>query len=490
MAWTRKKALKDITILTISQYVVLVLVVLRGFLFSKYLGPEGFGIWQTIFLIFTYGQYSHLGLFNGASILAPENLGAGKTEEANRYLSSAITWMNIFGIFFFILTCAYAFLGFSGFISSNLFPVMIAVVAVPITFNFNFSVYRLQYRGYYKKAGLMQSLMAVTDLILSFILLMTYGLTGAFIGMIISLAVFSLIITRDGYKDLFIFFDRKTFSKLIGTGFPVLIVSFVFAVLTTSDKLSVANLFSKTEMGFFSNAVSLAMLPYTISMALNGVTTQRMLEEYGKTKDKKSIKLFLDENIFAVAFLIPFFSILLVAFAEPVITVILPKYVDSLRFVDKLSIGVYFLAISMSCYSFLIVIKKYFTLFLLILLLLCFVFVGNSYMAVGVFGLIGVSYISVVNYFVFAFVLYLLAYRNYYKLKKIFWMFIRLVLPVIPILTAFSMKFYLTNSYLRFGARIIIALLWGVFAYYYLTKKTTILAQLIGMVKGRFLGSN
>jgi O-antigen/teichoic acid export membrane protein len=487
MAWTRKKALKDVTILTVSQYVVLILVVLRGFLFSKYLGPEGFGVWQTIFLIFTYGQYSHLGVFNGVSVLAPENLGSGRTDETNRYLSSAITWMNLFGIFFFFLTCVYVLLGFSDFASSNWLPVMIVAFAVPVTFNFNFSVYRLQYRQNYKKAGIIQSLMALTDLALSFVLLKIFGLPGAFIGMLISLIVFSLIITRDGYKDLFVLFDGKIFSKLFGTGSRVLIVAFIFAVLTTSDKLSVANLFSKTDMGFFSNAVSLAMLPYTISMALNGITSQRMIEEYGKTKDKKSIKLFLDENIFAVAFLIPFFSVLLVAFAEPVITVLLPKYVNSLRFVDKLSIGVYFLAISMSCYSFLLVLKKYFTLFLLILLLLVFVFVGNSYMAGSSYGLIGVSYVSVVNYFIFASVLYLLVYLNFYKVNRIFWMFIRLSLPVFPIIAAFSMKFYLTNSYLRFGSRIMIALLWGAFAYYYLTKKTTILAQLIGMVKEKFL---
>ena len=423
-------------------------------------------------------------------ILVPESIGEGKAGETNRYLSSAITWMNIFGIIFFIVVCVFSLLGISNFMSSNWLPVMIAAFAVPITFNFNFSVYRLQFQQNYKKAGIIQSLMALTDLILSFVLLMTYGLPGAYIGMIISLVVFTLIITRDGYKDLAVLFDRKTFSKLLGTGSQFLIVTFVFAILTTSDKLSVTNLFSKTEMGFFSNAVSLAMLPYTISLALNGITTQRMLEEYGRTRDKKSLKLFLDESIFAVAFLIPFFSVLLVAFAEPVISVLLPKYADSLRFVDKLSIGVYFLAISMSCYSFILVLKKYFTLIFLMLILLVFVFFGNSYMAVSKYGLIGVSYMAVANYFMFALVLYLLTYRNFYKLKKIFWMFIRLVLPVLPILAAFSLKFYLANSYLRFGLRIIIALLWGTFAYYYLTRKTTILSQLIKMVKGKFLGSN
>ena len=87
MTWTRKKALKDVSILTISQYTVQFITALRGFLFAKYLGPEGFGVWASIYLFYTYGQYCHLGVFNGAAILVPEKIGAGKEEEANKLLS-------------------------------------------------------------------------------------------------------------------------------------------------------------------------------------------------------------------------------------------------------------------------------------------------------------------------------------------------------------------------------------------------------------------
>jgi len=487
MAWNRKKALKDVTISAFSQYAVLAIVVLRGFLFTKYLGPEGFGVWVSVYFFFTFGQYCHLGLYNSVVFLAPDSIGKGKTEETNKMLSSAITWINLFGLIFILTIVSIIFSGLFPFVNSNRLSVLLAAVSAFLVLNFNFSVYRLQLKQNFKKAGLFQVLLAVTDIIISFILMMKYGLPGAYIGMAISLIIFVALIAIDGYNDLHICFDKPQFKKLFDIGFRVLFVSLGFAVLTLSDKLSVTSFFSITDMGYFSNAVSLAMLPYTLALVLSGITTQRMLEEYGRTNEKKSIKIFLDESIFAVAFLIPFFSVLLIAFAEPVINLLLPKYVNSLRFVDKLSVGVYFLAVSMSCYSFLLILKKYFLLFSMMIVLIVMVFITNSYLAGTGYDVLSVSYVTVICYSLFAFLLYYFSYSAFYSFKKITWMFFRLSLPVIPILLAFSMKFYIIDNSIRFGARFFIALVWAFFAYFYLTRKTTILSQLIGMVKGKII---
>jgi O-antigen/teichoic acid export membrane protein len=486
MTWTRQKALKDITILTLSQYTVQALVVLRGFLFGKYLGPEGFGVWASIYLFYTYGQYAHLGIFNGAVILVPEKIGAGNIKEANNYLSSAITWMNIFGLLFFIATTFFVFLSGSPFISTYWLPIMFVSFAVPLYFNFNFSVYRLQFKHDFKKSGVYQALLAVFDLGISFVLMLKYGIKGAYAGLALSLFIFNLSILKGGYKDLFISLNRETFSVLFKLGSKLLLIIFGFGFLTTADKFFVASFLSKTEMGIFSMAISFAMVPYTIGSALQGVNLQRMLEEFGKTKDKFSLKIFLDESILATAFLVPLFAILLIAFAEPLITLLLPKYIGSLAFVDKLSVGVYFLAIGLCCWSFFIVIKKYILIVTLQIILISFGIISNYFITKSGFGLLGVSCITVLNYYCFAFILYLFSYKIFYDTKRILWMFIRLSLPALPIVIAFSIKYFISNPIFCFGTRILIVLLWSAFAYYYLMKKTTILSQLIVMIKNKF----
>ncbi len=488
MAWTRTKALKDVSINALAQYSVLAITVLRGLLFTKFLGPEGFGEWYTIYFFFTFGQYSHLGLLNSVIFLAPESKGKGDDTMTQQLLSSAFTWITVFGVIFLIGMSAAILSGESDYISANWLTVLLASIAAILFVNFNFSIYRLQLEHDFKRAGILQILLAVTDLCLSFMLIMFYGLPGAFTGMLISLLIFTPTAAKAGLKNLSFTFDKNTFKKLFDTGFRILIVSLTFAVFSLSDKLSVTNFFTKTDMGYFSNAVSFAMLPYTIALALSSITTQRMLEEYGKSKSLQNIKIFLDENIFAVAFVIPLLSVLLIAFAEPAIHLLLPKYAASLRFVDKLSIGVYFLAISMCCYSFLLIQKRYVLIFTVTAALALSVFTANHFLSQSGYDVLNVSYVTVIVYFIFCFILYHISYLSFYPAAKITGMFIRLAMPVLPIIAAFSVKFYLLSPQLRFSARLAIALLWATFAYYYLTKKTTILAQLIEAVRRKVRG--
>jgi len=483
MVWTRKKAFKDASLNILFQYSVLFLVLIRGFLFSKYLGPEGYGLWASIYLIYTYGQYSHFGLFTGISFLVPEYLNNGKEKEVTNWLSTAITFANSFGIITFVFLVFFSFSGLSDFFSNNFFIITIVSLSIILFLNFNFFTLRFQFTHKFTTAGKYQFLLTLSDLVLSFVLLKIFGLSGAFLGMAISLLFFVIIMSKEGFNDLFISFDKNIFKKITSIGFKLLIIYFCFALFTTADKLSVANYYTKTEMGFFSNAVAFAMLPYTIALAINGLVSQRMIELYGKNKSAKEIKIFLDENIFAVAFLIPFFSVLLVAFAEPAIIFLLPKYINSLRFVDKLSVGVYFLAIGLVCYSYMLVRKNYRFVLILIIALIVIVLLANYFLSHFGKDIIWVTYVSVIGYFIFATSLYFFIYHEFYNFTRIVWMYIRLALPVIPILFAFSLKFIIDDNVLRFIIRIVIAILWGVFAYFYLKKKTIILSQITDIIK-------
>ena len=486
MAWTREKALKDVSVLTIAQYTVQFITVLKGFLFGKYLGPEGVGIWATIYLFFTYGQYCQSGVFNAAFVIVPKKIGSGDFNEANRYLSSAITWVNVFGFLFFLCIIIYVSLSSSTFISSYWIPVLIISLAVPIYQNYYFSYYRLQFNHNFKKSGIYQASFSAFDLILSFILLLKFGIVGACTGMLFSLFFILLLMHKDSYKNLIIFFDKTTFKELFVIGFQLLLTSFSFTLITTADKFSVANFFSSADMGIFSMASSIAMLPYAVAFAMNTIIIQRMLEEYGKTNNLKSIKIFLREGTASLAFLIPTVSILLITFAELLTPLLLPKYTESLNYIGNLSIGIYFLSISIICYSFLIVQKKYIIIISLQVLLSITVFFCIYCTKKLNIGLQGVSLLTLLNYFIYTLVLYCLSYKNYLKTTEIITRFVKIALPALIILVAFYMKFICADKNILLLIRIGIAGIWGVITYYYLSRHTTIIAQMITIMKNKF----
>ena len=486
MVWTREKALKDVSILTIAQYAVQFSAVLKGFLFAKYLGPEGFGVWATIHLFFTYGQYCNSGVFYATSVIVPKKIGAGEFEEANRYLSSSITWMNVFGLLFFSTMVMYVTFSSSEFISYYWIPILIISLAVPIHQNYFFSYNRLQFNHNFKKSGIYQATFSTFDLILSFILLLNFGITGICIGMLFSLFLIVFLMGKESYRDLKIFFDKVTFKELSVTGVQLLVLQFSFVFITTVDKFSVANFFSKVDMGIFSMASSLAMLPYTVALAMNGIILQRMLEEYGRTNNLESIKIFLREGTASLAFLIPTISILLIAIAEPLTPWLLPKYIESLKYIGNLSIGVYFLSIGIICWSFLLVQKKYITIISLQILLAGMVVLCVYFSEKLNIGLQEVSLLTIVNYFIFAFVLYYFSHKNYIKTTAIFIKFVRFTLPPLIILSAFFIKFVCADTSILLLIRFGITSVWGIIAYYYLSKHTTIVAQIFTILKNKF----
>jgi O-antigen/teichoic acid export membrane protein len=77
MPWSRRKAITDITFVTLSQYLTQFILILRGFIFAKFLGPEQFGVYSAIFLFYTYGVYAQLGILDGLWRLVPYFLAQG-----------------------------------------------------------------------------------------------------------------------------------------------------------------------------------------------------------------------------------------------------------------------------------------------------------------------------------------------------------------------------------------------------------------------------
>ena len=236
-------------------------------------------------------------------------------------------------------------------------------------------------------------------------------------------------------------------------------------------------------MGFYSVAVGFGVIPYFASVTVGQFIGQRMIEEFGRSKLKENLKIFLDESLLVIAFMTPLISMLTISLAEPLITIFLPKYVESLRYIDKLSIAYYFLSLGAMLGTFLIAVNQQGKILVLNLIFIPFILLLNFAVFKNGFDLLGIAYVTFVNFFLRTFILFVLSYVNYSKIFPSVISFVKFSLPSLPILMVFALKFVRVDAYLRFYLRILIAFVWFGVSIYYLSRKTQIVSSMMSIVK-------
>ncbi len=487
MKWSRKKAISDIAVASASQYIAQVILFLRNFIFAKLLGPHDFGIYASIFLFFSYGNYANFGMIDGVSRIVPYELGAGNEKKARDILGVGLWGLNLTISFFVIAVIFYSLTSPLSTIAENKTSVILAGVAVLLNQNFLYVLTYLRLKHEFKRSYLMQFMQALVDLVISIVLMLKFKVVGIFWGMTIGLLVMFIFSLRDILRGIKLKINFGILKSIFNVGFQILLVGFTYGFLMSADKFSVANLFEKSKMGIYSVAVGLGMIPYFASATLGQFIGQRMLEEYGKTKTKESLKIFLDESLLVIAFLTPLISILTIAFAEPFIHLFLPKYIDSLRIVDKLAIAYYFISLGAVLGTFLITINQQGKILILNLIFIPTVLFLNYLSFKANLNLLGISYVTFLNFFIRTLFLFLLSYGNYSKILTSFFKFVKFSLASIPIVIAFGLKFLTLDAYLKFYLRILIAFFWFVFSMYYLSRKTEIVSTMLGILKKRLV---
>lgn len=492
MKWSRRKVLSDFSVAIVSQYLVQFILFFRNFIFAKLLGPYDFGVYSSIFLFFSYGNYANLGVIDGLSRIVPYEIGSGDEKRARELLRSGLWGLNFITSIFLLIVIIYSFLSPFETVTENKTAVILSAIAVLLNQNFMFALTYYRIRHKFKQAYIYQLVQAVLDLTLSLLLMFKFKIVGIFWGMTLAFLIAFIFSMKNIWKEIKPKVNFHLLKEILNVGFQILLVGFTYGFLMSVDKFSVANLFEKSKMGYYSVAVGFGMIPYFVSVTLGQFVGQRMIEEFGKTKSKESIKIFLDESMLALAFITPLISILTIAVAEPFIHFLLPKYTESLRYIDKLSIAYYFLSLGAILGTFLITINQQVKLLIVNIAFIPFILFLN-YLAYNTgLGLLGISYITFLNFFARTFILFILGYGNYKGLIFSTKGFLSLIISFakfsflsFPIFFSFALKFFIFDVYLRFYLRILISLVWFLIAFYYLLRKTEIISSMIEMAKGK-----
>lgn len=483
MKWLRKKTLSDFSVAIVSQYLVQFILFFRNFIFAKLLGPYDFGVYSSIFLFFSYGNYANLGVIDGLSRIVPYEIGRGSEERARELLKTGLWGLNFITSLFLLFVIIYSLFSPLETIAVNKTSVILSAVAVLLNQNFMFALtyYRIWHK--FKQVYIYQLVQATLDLVLSLLLMFKFKVVGIFWGMTFAFLISFIFSAKNIWKEIKPEINFNLLKEILSVGFQILLVGFTYGFLMSADKFSVANLFEKSKMGYYSVAVGFGVIPYFVSVTLGQFIGQRMVEEFGRTKSKESLKIFLDESLLVLGFITPLISILTIAVAEPFVYFLLPKYIESLNYIAILSIAYYFLSLGAMLGTFLISVNQQGKLLVLNLSFIPLILFLNYLAYKSGVGLLGISCVTFLNFFIRTFILFILGYGNYKDLLYSTKTFAKFFLLSLPIFASFILKFFIPDVYLKFYIRILISFVWLVITYYYLSRKTAIISSMIAIAK-------
>lgn len=303
---------------------------IAGIVSAKSLTPSEMGVLSVVSLLPSYLRFMHCGVFTGLARNMPIEIGAGRTDKAERLARTSAATATIMGL---------------------------AGAAISL----GMMAYHLWRTGY----GLMPAALGATSLVLFSQALTTHMdteararqdfrvLPWALIWTNVIAAVSSLLVAAydavGGVLRLAICsigavavrmpmgtwsprsqFELPVARELASVGFPLLLSGTLFGLLSVADRSLVSLLMSTKDVGNFSLASmivgSLQSIPQSISMVL----FPKMAKEYGRTKSLMGLRRYIVFNLMInVATIVPI-SVASYFAVGPLVSRYFPAYIDGI----------------------------------------------------------------------------------------------------------------------------------------------------------------
>jgi|GEM_PF-7110276 len=404
----RVRILKDISIFSISSYIVQFIAVMKGFIAAKLLGPSVMGSWSALMLIYTYGICVHFGILDGMNRTVPYLRGKGDLAGAELKKDTAFTFTIVNALAFLLILLVISF-NKNGSLSDKL-GLMCMGLSIPLYQVYNYYILLNRFRSRFKVVSVVQVILPIVELslIIGFVAsLKIQALYVGFIGSYIVGIIVLFIKTDERYKFKF---DRKSWIEMAKTGLPIFISSFVFIAISTADKLIIARYLPSSDMGYYSFAVQLNAIIFSLSTSVTSIVYIKMLERYG---EKGSISS-LWTHLHVPTMLLATFNVICIGGVlfclNIIIPIFLPLYIPSIPLFKILSIGWYFMALTTVAGVFLVTINEQVKALLIQCIIVPFIFIFG-YAAVKLkMGITGISITTSVCYFLYASILIMFAY--------------------------------------------------------------------------------
>jgi O-antigen/teichoic acid export membrane protein len=236
---------------------------------AAFLGPVVWGYWFLLNLILQYGMLVHLGAVNGMNREVPAAMGRGDVSEAETLRRSA------FGFLIVSYLVAALLLGVTAVFYGDVVPladVGSALVLLAAQQAYQFALTSLKARTAFGSVSRIQFASALLHPIIVLPATWLWGLPGFILGQAVAYGCLGWVAARGTqgmYRPLF---DWSRAKRLIGIGFPIMLVGVVYALFATADRWVVVTFMGGEALGHYALAImamgAVGLLPQVIGQQI------------------------------------------------------------------------------------------------------------------------------------------------------------------------------------------------------------------------------
>ena len=347
---------KSASALAAGNVTAMVLRLAGGIILAGLLRPKELGTIAGVGLVMVYAAFVQLGVVNALNRELPFHLGAGDRKHAHDLASCTLAWVLMCGIL--AGTAAFVWAGWNAVLGQGDMGIVWAVHGVALLLIFLNLYLKATFRtsAEFVKLAICQTIVAA----IGFILLGVVW-KGGFRGQCLRIAAVAVIeiflLWRWRPVRVIPRFNWRRWWHLVKVGLPIFGVGYFYSVWRHMDRVYVLKQLGKEQLGFYQLAVLTIAAGMSITVAVSQVVYPRMSHAYGKHRDPsmlltlgwKPTKWLL---ILAAPMLIGgWFAV------EPVVSLILPKYLPGTPAVRWSLVTVYLMCFSPQLAIF-IVMKK------------------------------------------------------------------------------------------------------------------------------------
>ncbi|BBU41187.1 hypothetical protein APP_34790 [Aeribacillus pallidus] len=311
-----------------------------GVLTRNMLGPEQYGYWLTVSMLFSFVPLFQLGTVNAMNRDVPFYLARKdyiRAQEIKNLTLSFIFTLPLFLVVIFLVISGLLF-----FIDISYEYQIGFLLASFISFFIFLSTYvEMYYKSEqnFKIASKLVSVKSVSQSLITLLFIYFIGYEGLYIGMLLALII-EVIMGRKSFQGFEFQFDLNKYKKLIKTGFPILLVGLIWSILITSDRLVITIFMTPEDLGNYGVGMlifnSMMLLPQVIGQVLY----PKIVELVSKEKNGEIKRLYWKVNkmlaitvgliVVAGYFLFPIF-----------INYFMPDYKEGVKAGQILILGIY-----------------------------------------------------------------------------------------------------------------------------------------------------
>lgn len=354
-----ERFLRDLSLQTTGNYLSTALLLARGLLLARLLGPASLGVYATVGIVIAYAAYADLGMGRVQSREIPLALGAGQTQKAEEWRWYGLVSSTGCALLATAGLAVYVVVRWDSLQPDMRFGLLTACLVLVTSALTAEQQVILRAQQHFGRLNGLLIITAVLSLLAGLVGALLAGVRGVFLGQVVAFACSAGVSVVWGGLPRPMPIRTRFLWRLLKTGVPYAVISLIGYNLINIDQIMAVTLLGADALGVYMPVLyagsALALFPNALVVA----TGSRLINRFGQVSTMEAISGLTWRPVKGLSIVMPVLCALTWVLGPWGIEWFLPAYASAIGPLRVYVVGVFFLGLNMGTGSVLFAINKY-----------------------------------------------------------------------------------------------------------------------------------